>query len=228
MATKLKLGTKNPIYTLAFKALVFGFFLYIYNSHLGLFWGAVLVLFSFLLYSTPLFNFLSYLPIFLTILTLSLWVGTIGGWIVALSLWLLSLSFGILLGLKNLYLTNRKYWHYFISFAMSYLLFLNFFLLDKSSLFWLKWLAVIVLLFLLFKNLLSNNVASGILALIIGELLWVVTWLPVGFLSSANLLMLSLFFIVDIIAHQRFSWKNTGLFSLLILLMLFSSYWRIG
>lgn len=227
MAIKLKLALKNPIFTLTFKSLVFGFFLYLYNANPNLIWGAVFLLVSFWLYSRPLFNVSSYFPLFLVLLFLSFWMGLADGWITGASWWFLTLSFGILLGLKNLILTHRYYWHYFISFTASYLLFLNFFLLDKSDWFWLKWIVLVFSIFLLFKDLLSPAILAGLLVLVIGQLSWVISWLPVGFLSSANLLMLFLLFMVDILGYKRFSAKNFGLFVLLLAIILGSSYWYI-
>ncbi len=227
MATKLKLALKNQIFILTFKSFVFGLFLYFYNTNAGLVWGGVFAAVSLFLYSRPLFNFSSHSSLFFVLLFLSLWIGGTGSWITDISWWLLTLSFGILLGLKNLILTHRYYWHYFVSFAVSYLLFLNFFILDKSDWFWLKWLAAVILIFLIFKDLLLPEVLSGITALLIGELLWIVAWLPIGFLSSANLLILCLLFIVDVFGYKRLSLKNLGLFITLIIIILGSSYWYI-
>ncbi len=227
MATRLRLALKNQIFILTFKSFVFGLFLYFYNTNPSLIWGGAFITVSFLLYSRPLFNFTSHSSLFFVLLFLALWIGGIGSWITNISWWLLTLSFGVLLGLKNLILTHRYYWHYFVSFTASYLLFLNFFILDKSNWFWLKWLMTVILIFLLFKDLLLPEVLSGVTALMIGELLWITAWLPIGFLSSANLLILCLLFIVDVFGYKRLSLKNFGLFIILIIIILGSSYWRI-
>ena len=227
MAIKLKSVLRNQAFTLTFKALVFGLSLFFYNSQPTLGRGGLFLLIAFWLYGHPLFNFLSFLPTFLALVFLSFWTGYAGGPLAGLAPWLISPCFGILLGLKNLLITNRRYWHYLIVLAASYLAWINFFLLDLSKFFWLKWPLVLLLTYFLFKDLLPDKVAVIFLCLITGELLWVISWLPIGFLGSANLLMAATLFLAEAMANKRLIWKNLVLLTGLVSVILLTSYWQI-
>lgn len=227
MATRLKLILKKPIFGLAFKGLVFGAFLYFYYLNPSLWRGLIFAVAAFWLYNQPIFNFSSLLPTLLVLLSLALGIGEQAGLLNLISLAVLTFLFAIILGIKNLILINRLAWHYFITFVLSYLVFLNFFLLDKSSFFSVKWLAALLLIVLLFRDIFSQRATVAIMALLIGEIIWLTNWLPIGPLSSANLSMLCLVFLVDALHYHRLEWKKVGLFIVLLFVVLFSSYWRL-
>ena len=227
MVTKLKLTLKTPVFGLAFKGLIFGACLYFYYLNPSLLRGAFLVGIAFWLYGQSLFNFSSFLPILVVLLSLALWIGWQANPPSFISLIILAFVFAIILGIRNLIITHRLAWYYFITCVLSYLLLLNFFLLDKSTLFVLKWLLILTLLTLLFWNPARPKVTLLIIILLMGEIIWLVNWLPIGPLSSANLAMLPLLFLLEATYYHRLSWKNLGLFIVLAAAIFSSSYWQL-
>lgn len=227
MAIKLKLVLRSPVLGLASKGLIFGAFLYFYYLNPSIWRGALLAGVAFWFYGRSSFNFFSLLPTLLALLSLAFWIGGRADFLSSVSLTILAFIFAVILGIKNLVITHRAAWHYFITCVLSYLLFLNFFLLDKSSLFSLKWLLAATLLTFLFWNLIASRPALLIVILLISEILWLINWLPIGPLSFVNLTMLSLLFLLEAIYYRRLSWKNLGLFAILTIVILVSSYWRL-
>lgn len=227
MVTKLRLSLRTPILGLAFRGLIFGAFLYFYYLNPSVWRGGLFLAAAFWFYGQSLFNFTVFLPTLLVTLFLALWIGLQANFLSFLSLALIVFIFVIVLGVKSLIITHRTSWCYLITCALSYLLLINFFLLDKSSLFPIKWLIATVLLTLLFWNLIKSRVALLVLVLLVGEIMWLVNWLPIGPLSATNLTFLSLLLALEAIYYQRLSWKNLGLFAILIVTILSGSYWRL-
>jgi hypothetical protein len=137
----------------------------------------------------------------------------------------------------------------FLNFSLFYLAFINFFLVDKSSLFVGKWLIFLVIVFGLSRELLmvliapskenrvKNNrllAASAVMTMIIGQLLWLVSWLPISFLSSANLMILIVFLFSDLSLHhfwgklrKRIIFKDIALFLIFSLVIFLTSSWLL-
>lgn len=227
MVIKLKSISKIPTLGLAFKGLIFGAFLYFYYLNPSIWRGMILVVLALWLYSQSLFNFSSFLPTLFVLLFLALWIGWRANFLSFFSLASIVLVFAVVLGVKNLIITHRVAWYYLINCILGYLVLLNFFLLDKSSLFPLKWLLAITLLTLLFWGLVQSRIALLVIILLIGEMVWLVSWLPIGPLSSANLAMLALLFLLEALHYQRLSWKKLGLFIILATAIFSSSYWQL-
>lgn len=226
MATKLSWTLRGPGWRLAFKAVVFGLLLYFFYLDPSWWRALFFLIFTFWAYGKPLFNFLAFLPIFLVMLVLSFWfvLSRVEGLLTAV---ILAAGFAVLLGVKNLILTHRQIWLYLLAIFLSYGLLLNFFLLNQGDLFWLEWLLTTLLLLLLFKNTFGEWLLAAAAALLLGELLWVVSWLPIGFFSSGNLVFLTGLLLFQSFHQERLRLRHLSLFGLLTLIVLISSYWRI-
>ena len=220
MAAKLNWILQKPAYQLALKAALFAGLLYFYYGQPGVFRAGLFLAAALLLYSRPLAGSFNYLPLFLVILILAFWSGPAGGW-------LLALAFGLLLGLKVLALTHRQFWLYLLTIILGYLTFLDFFLTEKSAGFVFYWLASGLVVFLLLQNLFQDRLTSAVAALLLSQLLWLLSWLPVGFLTAANLLLLVLLLLLETCYYQRLSPRSAGLFVLLTLIVLTTGYWRL-
>ncbi len=227
MATKLSWTLRSPGWRLAFKALIFGLLLYFFYLDPSWWRALIFLIFTFWAYSQPLFNFLALLPIFLVILILSFWLVWLPLAYQLPVVLILAAGFAVLLGAKNLILTHRQSWLYGLAIFFSYGLILNFFLLDQGGLFWLQWLLTILLLLLLFKNVFGEWLLAVAAALLLGEFLWVAAWLPIGFFSSSNLVFLVSLLLLQSFHQERLRWRDLGLFALLTLIVLVSSYWTI-
>lgn len=254
MAIALKSVWQNLKFQSAFKAVLFGLSL-IYS-----FWLAAPVAVWF--YFRPFFYSFVHLKLFLVFLILTgltfahfdgggiSWLapipvlGTVSGPAAAVFAGL----FYLILGLKNLIFVKRRYWYLILNLSLLYLVFLNFFLIDQSTGFALKWLGFLALVYLLIRDLLIGpmglvgpigpvgpiTVAAGVLTLIIGESLWLISWLPIGFLNSANLAALFLFLLMDLtINHfwgtlrRRLVLKDLGLFLGLLIVIFLTSKWGL-
>lgn len=241
MAIKLKSVLRNPILPLAFKALIFSWFLYGFFIAGGFWWAAVVLGAAMIFYFKPLFNILVLRLSFGVLLVLALLMKADN------FEWLAAIVFGalflIILGLKNYVLIRRTVWYLILNFSLLYLAFLNFFMIDRSSFYILKWLGFVILIFFLFKELLrllafgwfgKTTIYSGLLALVVGELMWVVSWLPIGFLNSAALMMLVVLLMSDMTINYylgtlktKLIIKDFGLFLLLFLVVLLTARWRL-
>ncbi|HCX45353.1 TPA: hypothetical protein DGT35_02000 [Patescibacteria group bacterium] len=251
METKLKYLSKNPISQLASKAAVFGLLLFWFYQVETLTAIFFLLLVTGILYFRSLHNALVFLPSLVILLIISLGTTVIitttsSSFLLAA---FLSFLFFTILGLKDLVLIKRKSWYVFLNFSLFYLAFINFFLIDKSSLFVGKWLIFLVLAFSLLRELLmvliapskenrvKNNrllAASLVMTMIIGQLLWLVSWLPISFLSSANLMILIVFLFSDLSLHhfwgklrKRIIFKDLALFLIFSLVIFLTSSWLL-
>lgn len=230
MVTKLKSVLTNPISRLLFKAALVGF---------TFLWSPIAAaLFSLWFYFRPLFYAFNYLSLFIIWLAMLFWLPV--NWMTAV---FLSFLFFILIGLKDLLLIEKSRWRLVLSFSLFYLVFINFFLLDKSSFFTLKWLVSLLLILFLFNYIFKLflpeligklGIISLIATLIIGEFFWVISWLPLGFLNAANLMALLTFLVSDLIIHyyrrslgKRLLIKDSILFIVLFLFILLTSQWTI-
>ena len=201
MAIALKSVWQNPKFQLAFKAVLFGLGL-AYSPWLG-------VLIACWFYFRPfLYNPFALFRLLVVFLILA--VVTAGGWLAVTAL---SILFYLILGLKNLIFIERRYWRLILSFSLFYLVFLNFFLIDQSSWFGLKWLGFLLLVWLLIRDCHTlviarsratkqSLVSSAVLTLLAGEVMWIISWLPIGFLNSANLAVLFMLLLFDLTVNH--------------------------
>lgn len=248
MATKLRLVLKNPQLQLAFKALIFGGFLILFK--LGGFSLVPLIFFilvSFLLYSKPIFNTFVFLPSFLILSAASVLVlKNIPESNYSLLVVLFSaLLFYLLLGVKNLIFIHRAFWFNFLNLALFYEVFILFFLADKSTFFVLKSLALFFAALILFREFLfvsvpnhpfpkKKTLASWLLAFLVLEIVWAINFLPLGFINSANLAILTVFIFGDLISNyfkatlnRRLILADVTLFVFLLLTIFGTTKWGL-
>ena len=165
------------------------------------------------LYFRPSLNNFPYLGSFVSLLSLA--IATIAflpqNWLLVLAPVFFSFLFYVLLGVKNLIFVNRKGWYYLLSSALFYILFAIFFLSSRADYFILK-LGGLLLVFLILLGEFLKIFITGYpkrrllvcwaLSLLIVELVWAVGLLPMGFLNSANLTLLSLLFLINLATHH--------------------------
>ena len=203
--------------------------------------------FSFLLYARPLHKAHEYPTIFAFILMLVISVAAMalfsggGSFLVAL---IFSLIFYLLLGIKEHLIVNRGKIYYMTILGILYVCYLFFFASDKSNWFLLKYLAIIVAIFLLFREwlVLATNfnfpkrqlLVACAVALIIGQMLWATALLPIGILSASNILMLFTFISGDFIfkhfiggISRKFIIQQSIIFLTFAALIFFTSNWTL-
>lgn len=183
-------------------------------------WLAALIfwLTNIFLYFHPLFNSFSTLNSFFVFLLLALPTLRIphlyaaGGAGAGQNIWLaviiifLGLLYYWLFGLKNLLFVEKKSWRYLLNLGLFYLLAINFFSWPMDY-FWLKMAVFLVLAFILLRELLKQkdfNFFTGhenyflmVVCLLLGEVAWLISWLPLSALISANIFFLSVY-VLDI------------------------------
>lgn len=249
MAARLKSVFLNQISQLAFKAVFFGLLLYWYLASGSFLAAAVFAVSAILLYLKPVFNLLLFKWSFLILLLLSfLTAARLNFFIIDYLNWLavifLAFLFFLILALKNFALIRRDFWYLVLNLSLFYLIFLNFFLINQSSWFVMKWLGFMALIFLLLKELLTpmvpkaanqSNIISLLLSLLIGEFLWIASWLPIGFLSLASLTLLLVMLLVNLTINyylgklgRRLVLIDVSLFLILLAVILLASKWTIN
>lgn len=158
---------------------------------------------------------------------------------------LFSFIFYILLGIKNYLLVKRSRAYFVAAILLFYCLFIIFFLADKSEWFLGKYGLIALASFLLFREWLAlipsfyfpqrELLASVVAALIITQFLWAVALLPIGFISSANLMLLFTFGLADfLLKHftggisKEFLAQHLVFFVLLGALIFWTSSWSLS
>lgn len=192
METKLRLVFLSPQSTLAYKALAFGcFFALAKMGGFSLFSLALFAAVSIFLYTRPLFRTFELAGTFLVLIFSSVVFSlTFSD---PIDLWFavayFSALFYILVGIKDLILINREGWKIVLSFALAYPAFLMFFYHSQSH-FWLKLPLLFAVLLFLSKDFLKKRIVFWIAAFLSFQVAWASDFLPIGFVSSANLSML--------------------------------------
>ena len=242
---KLRYLLKNPLSSLAVKAAIFGSFLALVK--IGDF-GLAPILFFLLsagfLYSQPIFNSFALLSSFGVLTVLSL-IGakTIDGlFIFVIADIFFSFLFYLILGLKNLAFISRGQWYSALNLFLFYATFVIFFLSDRGGYFIPKSLVVFFAAFLLFREFVKfsapefkrRNLIAWVLALVIFEAVWAVSLLPLGFLNSANLMILPVFILSDLTSRyargslsRRAILVDVSIFILLMLTIFIASKWTV-
>lgn len=161
------------------------------------------------MYAHPFFEGYYAWSAFLILLVVSLLgMKTIAGsWFVLPALLVFACIFYILAGIKNYIFVKRARLYFMAMLLLSYNIFIIFFLSDKSDLFLLKYGALAVAAFLLFKEWLviipsfhfpkREQIAALIAALLLAQFTWAIALFPIGFISSANLMLLFTFVIAE-------------------------------
>ncbi|MEK7520917.1 MAG: hypothetical protein AAB560_02460 [Patescibacteria group bacterium] len=250
MVQKLKSALKNPPLRLALKAALFGS---------ALFWvraggfasdpsvggaGPLLffALFSFLLYfrriQRPAF-FGSFLVLLCAAVTTLFFLKS--AWLVAAGIAFFVLIFVLLLGTKDLVFANRPAIFYAAVNLLFLAVFSLFFLAEKTSYFFVEYFAVFTASFLLLKDTLNfmapyfprrHLLIAAVAALAVAELAWAAALLPLGFINSAALLLMTVFIIGDFsLRHLNGALKSAAVFraaavfAVFLAIIFFSSRW---
>jgi hypothetical protein len=167
------------------------------------------ILISSAVYARPFFEGYYTWRAFLILLIVSLFGMKIvaGAWIAVPTILVFSYIFAVLVGIKNYIFVKRSRLYFVAMLLLSYTAFIIFFLADKSDLFLLTYGLLAAALFLLFREWLviipsfhfprRERVAALIAALVLAQLTWAIALFPIGFVSSANLLLLFTFIIAE-------------------------------
>lgn len=179
------------------------------------------------LYFRPLFNASAYASLFLAAVLISLWWAEVAGYPYFFAV-IVSCIFVIILGIKNLILTHREWWARVAAYGLSYFCLILFFMHGATAYpFWLVWILLMVIIGLVWQAVIKDNALLLPALIAVGELAWVTSWLPIGFLASANVIILTMLFVDDGYVEGRYRWKNLLLFAGLIAVVLTSSYWTL-
>ena len=157
---------------------------------------------------------------------------------------LFSFLFYLVLGIKELIFVYRYQWYFINNLFLFYAIFILFFLTDKSSLFLLKYAAVFIMVFSLFRErfFLSSHyfpkrhlLTAMLCSFVAMELLWATAILPLGFVNSANLMILIVYVLIDFINHhfqgtlnKKMILRNLTIFIIALLIILGTSVWKAG
>lgn len=207
---------------------------------------AVFVLGASALYFRPLFAHYPTKYAFLTLLLVSLFGMHIvaASYLFPLVIIFFSLIFYIILGIKDYLFVRRGRFGYVVMLFLHYALFTIFFLWDKSEFFWAQYIISIVIAFVLLREWLvlatsfnfpkRETLAAAIGALIVAQLLWAVALLPIGFISSANIMLLAVFIISDLLfkhfmgaVSKKVFVQEIVFFILIAVLIITTSTWSL-
>ena len=153
MQNALKSVLKNPALQLALEAVILSFLLYWSFFSWLAFIAFIFAVFYF--YFSPSFSWQEYLSSFLILFVSSLALRPLipaeSWWGIAFYAGFFGLFF-ILLGVKNLVFINRQLLYHFFNNTLFFLVFLVFFLTNKSELFLLKYFLTFFVIFIIFFN----------------------------------------------------------------------------
>lgn len=227
MAEKLRSISRNLPFISALKAGLVFFLALRFLGDRSLEWGALYVVLSAVFYSRPIFNISGTLPLFLAVLFLPFFARPESFLFQLLLALVLAVSYAVILGVKNLTLTHRAWWIYCVSYAASYVFFLSFFSALSSLPFVVFWVLGVLFLYCVFRTVVPCRPIALIATVFAGEILWITSWLPVGYLSQANFMLLIVLFISDVAHEGVLTLRNRVLFPVLSLVIAASSYWQL-
>ncbi len=237
METKLKSVLRNPQLRLGFKSAVFGALLLFAHPLVFLAGGAFL-------YLKPIFRTFEMIGPFILLTGISLLLAktTVGGYYFFLSGVYSAVIFYLILGVKDLIFVRRADWHRVLNLALAYGAFLLFFYYSQEF-----FLAKILTLFFVTLFLLRIFSAIGgsafggkkrlvywLLAFLILEAVWAVSFLPIGFVNSAGIVALVYFTLTDLSLRylenkltRRKILTDATIFVLLLLAIFAFSRWSL-
>lgn len=108
-----------------------------------------------------------------------------------------SALFYLILGIKEFYFIRRSRFNSIKNILLIFSVFIVYFMANKFAFFYLKYLAVFLVIFLLIREWLfwlepnfpkRYNLVSFVSAFVVLQCLWAVSLLPLGFLNSASLM----------------------------------------
>ncbi len=247
MLKKLSSVLKNPALQSAFRAAIFSAALlavYNYQSFLSV---VVFVAVGFYFYLKPFSGANQYFLSFLIFLISSLFIIHYSLFNIHNSLFIIlySLIFGLIfflfLGIKNLVFINRSPIYDFINNFLFFAIFIIFFMADKSSWFFVKYLIIFAAIFLLFREGSPTSVGSrtsrvlipSALAFLVLQILWAVALLPIGFFNSAALSLVVVLALKDlIVSHisgvlvRKVVLRNITMVAIFTLIIFAASKWQ--
>jgi len=233
--------------SLFLKILLFGFALLLSASGgFGIFDSLIFIAVAGILYSRPLLEkyptksaFLVLLPV--AIISLQKLESSS---LIFPAVLFFSAIFYLLLGIKNFMFIRRSRIYYVSALLLFYSVFNLFFLADKSELFLLKYGLVFLASYLLLREWLAlistfqyperERVAALLGAFLILQLLWATALLPIGFLNSANLMLLFTFVIAELLVNhflgtinRNFLIQHGVFFGILFTIIYWTSSWTL-
>ncbi|MFA5386106.1 MAG: hypothetical protein WC297_00270 [Candidatus Paceibacterota bacterium] len=240
MLKRLKLASKIPPYPLIAKTLLIFLLLILANFHQSSFWAiSAFIFFAVLFYFWPLLNSSDWLGYFLIFLTGSLiTILSLDFSVIALIAILgLTIIFFLLIGSKNLNLSGPQSIFLLRSFLFL-LIFFMFFSVNKAELFWLKYLALIAAIFIIFFGLLKNypkkKLYTVALTFLLVQIVWAIGLLPIGFINQTALTLVFILIVEELIVCHfsgAFNYqnivKNVMIVVVLMVLILALSKWTI-
>ncbi|MDO8443019.1 MAG: hypothetical protein Q7S81_02055 [bacterium] len=117
-----------------------------------------------------------------------------------------SVLFYLMLGIKEFYFVRRYEWNSVKNTLLIFSIFLVYFMSNKYTFFYLKYLAVFVVIFFLIKEWLfwlepnfpkRYNFIAFVFSFLVLQLSWAVSILPLGFLNSASLMTVFVYIMFD-------------------------------
>lgn len=155
--------------------------------------------------------------------------------------------FYLTVGIRELIIIRRPEWLLVRNTFLFYEIFLLFFLADKSSLFFPKYLAVFLAAWLvlrewflppedsLVKFIKRPALTALALAFVVLQFLWATALLPLGPVNSASLMALITYILFDFVRHhfqgkinRRLVLRHFTIFILLMILIFATTRWSIG
>ncbi len=227
MGARLRSIVRNPRLLLACKGIAFSALLWAHAVAPGWLSGVFFIGGAVFLYATPLFNASSVFSLFIAEIIISFALLPVAPAFRAAVIVLLGVAFAITVGLKNLVLTHREEWVCGLCCALSYTIIFIFFLWHGNGPFWFVWLVAMSALGLIWSVMIRDGHVVGLALVLFGEMIWVVSWLPIGFFASANMVFLAMLFMGDIILKKKITGKDMALFAVFIVIILVSSYWKL-
>lgn len=240
------------------KSVFFGLALFISaRGGFGIFYAPLFIFLAAALYSRPLFAHYSTFYAFLVLLpsailgmrilerSILFWPPPLAGLAFGGGIFLFSFIFYLLIGIKDYLFIKRSRFYYIAALFLFYTIFIEFFLADKAGWFWLKYGLVVLASFLLFSEWLKiisifsfpkrELLAAGTSAFLVAQIIWVVALLPIGFISSANLMLLFTFALADFLfkhftggISKEFLIQHLVFFLAIATLIFWTSSWSLS
>lgn len=151
--------------------------------------------------------------------------------------------FYLILGIKEFSFVRRYEWNSAKNILLIYSVFLVYFMSNKYTFFYLKYLAVFIVLFILIKEWLfwlepnfpkRYSLVAFIFSFMSLQLVWAVSILPLGFFNSASLMTLFVYILFDLctdhfrgVLTKKQIIKNFIILAISILVIYFSTNWSI-
>ena len=224
------------LFGVGFRAVVFSLALAFFGNSRSFGAFFLFIALAFYFYLKPFFEakkyFFSYLIFLVTaLLAISRLPAESGKWnFIAAAVF--GLAFYAFLGIKNLIFIHRSSIYEFLNNFVFFLVFIIFFMADKSSE-WIFWGygAAVLSFFLLFResiilrtsHVLKINLFSVSLAALISQFILAVSYLPVGFLNSAAISLAAVLVLKDLtVSHLRGDLNRQVILKNATIILLFS------